>query len=41
MRADPEPHQPIARFDGYGSVMQSDARRPKPADLLEVKRRVP
>jgi hypothetical protein len=38
--ADPEPKQPVGCFDGDGSVMQPDTRRPEPADLLEVERRV-
>ena len=38
MGADPEPHEPVGRFDGEGAVVTPDSGRPEAADLLEVKR---
>ncbi len=37
MAANPEPDESIGRFDGQGSVVGADPRRPEPADFLEVK----
>jgi hypothetical protein len=39
--AHPEPDESIGRFDGQGSVVGADPRRPEPADFLEVKRGMP
>ena len=41
MGTDPEPHEPVCRFDGESAVMSPDPSRPEAADLLEVKRRMP
>jgi hypothetical protein len=41
MTANPEPDQPIGGVDGERAVVRSDTGRPEPADLLEVKGRVP
>jgi hypothetical protein len=37
MTANPEPDQPVRYFDREGTIVSTDARRPEPADLLEVK----
>jgi hypothetical protein len=36
MVSDPEPHKPIACFDGESAVVSADPGRPEPANLLEV-----
>jgi len=41
MAADPEPDEPVGRFGRECAVVSSHSGRPEPADLLEVKRRVP
>ena len=41
MSADPEPYEPVRRFDREGTVASPDPSRPEAADLLDVKRRVP
>ena len=41
MAANPEPDESVCRFDGEGAVVGANASRPEPADLLEVKRRMP
>jgi hypothetical protein len=41
VRADPEPKDSIPRFDGNSAVMDAHAGGVKPADLLEMKRRMP
>jgi len=40
MRADPEPHKAVVRFDGECTMMAANPHGPEPARLLEVKRRV-
>ena len=37
MAANPEPDESVGRFDGQGSVVGADPRRPEPADFLEMK----
>ena len=37
MAANPEPDEPVCRFDCESAVVSSDPSRPEPADLLEVK----
>jgi hypothetical protein len=41
MGADPEPYEPVCRFDREGVVVSSDASGPEATDLLEVERGVP
>ena len=41
MTANPEPNQPVRRFDREGAIVSADTSRPEPADLLEVERGVP
>ena len=41
MRSDPKPAHVTLNLDSKRSVMRAHAHRPEPADLLEVKRRVP
>ena len=41
MNANPEPDEPVGRFDGQGPVVSADPCRPKPTDLLEVKGGMP
>jgi hypothetical protein len=41
MGADPEPHEPVCRFDGESAVVSPDPSGPEAADLLEVKRWMP
>jgi hypothetical protein len=38
MGADPEPYEPVDRFDGQGAVLNPHSHRPEAADLLEVER---
>jgi len=38
MGSDPEPYEPVARFDGKRAVVSPDPGRPEAADLLEVER---
>ena len=38
MGADPEPHEPVCRFDRESTVANPDPSRPEAANLLEVKR---
>ncbi len=38
--ADPEPQEPIARFDAQGTMVPADAHGPKAPDLLEVEGRM-
>jgi len=40
MMADPEPNKILTIFNGRGAIMNPDANRPKPSDLLEAERRV-
>jgi hypothetical protein len=40
MGADPVPDEPVLRLDCKGAVVTPHSRRPEPADLLEVERRV-
>lgn len=40
MGADPEPQDPFIDLGSQGSVVVADTSRPKPADPLEVQRRV-
>jgi hypothetical protein len=39
--ANPEPDEPVRRFDRERAVVSADASRPELSHLLEVKRRVP
>ena len=41
MRADPEPHQSVCRFDRERTVANADPSGPEPTDLLEVERWMP
>ena len=41
MAANPEPDEPVCRFDCESAVVSSDPSRPEPAALLEVKCGVP
>ena len=38
MRADPEPYEPVGRFDGQRAVLNPHSHRPEPPNLLEVER---
>ena len=40
MGADPEPYEPVERFDGKGAVVSPDPGRPEAADFLEMERRM-
>ena len=40
MTADPEPQEPIARFDAQGTMVPADAHGPEAPDLLEVEGRM-
>lgn len=40
MRPDPEPRQTVWSFNGDGSMVQTNARRPEPVDFLEVERQM-
>ena len=41
MATNPEPDKRIGSFDGQGAVVGADPSRPEPADLFEVKGRMP
>ena len=41
MATNPEPDEAIRCFDGQSAVVSTDPSRPEPADLLEVKGRMP
>lgn len=41
MAANPEPDEPVRRFDREGAVVSADPSRPEPPNLLEVKRGMP
>lgn len=37
---DPEPYEPLGRFDGKGAMVNPNPGRPEAAHLLEMKRRM-
>jgi hypothetical protein len=41
MGPNPEPEHPFRRFNSDRSVMHANTRRPEPANLFEVERRMP
>lgn len=40
MRTNPEPHEPVRRFDRKGAVVTAHPSGPESSDFFEVKRRV-